>query len=393
VKLAYVSPLPPAASGVADYGAVLLPYLRPHLKQCVAVVDGYLPELAPHLVDGVYDVSDGIDWWKAGQFVPLYHMGNHIQHHRYIYEALQHFPGITVLHDGNLLPFVHDLTLAQGNPAGFVREAGFEQGGEGGVAAFHSLRYGEPLDVAAYPMLSRVARASLGVIVHNEFLRQRVLKAWSGAQVAVIPHLDLMPPDPDPMPRGVLKAASGMDPDTLLVGAFGFIAPSKRLEPFLRAFARLQRDFPQARFICVGQVTPGYDLDAIIDGLNLKTVVHMTGYVSMETFLRYLRAVDVGINLRYPTWGESSGPLLRLMACSVPTLVTRAGAFAELPDDAAIQVPIGPDEVDTIEAALRHLLNDAEARTQMGKAARAYADECHPTRIASQYVAFIHSVL
>jgi glycosyltransferase involved in cell wall biosynthesis len=285
------------------------------------------------------------------------------------------------------------LTLAQGNPAEFVREASFERGGEGGMAAFHSLRYGEPLDVETYPMLSRVARASMGVIVHNEFLRQRVMKAWPGAQVTVIPHLDLMPLEPDPVPRGVLKTALGMASDTLLVGAFGFIAPSKRLEPVLRAFARLQRDFPQARFICVGEVTPGYDLNAIIDELNLEAVAHMTGHVSMETFSRYLRAVDVGINLRYPTWGESSGPLIRLMACGVPTLVTRAGAFAELPDEAVIQVPIGSGEVDAIEAALRYLLNDAEARTQMGKAARTYVNECHPTRIAKQYIAFIHSVL
>jgi len=394
MNLAYVSPLPPLPSGVADYSAVLLPHLRPHFSRIVAVVDGYTPHLPPGLVDRVYDASQEPEGWLRERAVPLYHMGNHLAYHRYIYRLLQRIPGITVLHDGNLLPFVHELTLARGERSAFVREAGFERGREGVRAAWHSLRHAHPLSPDDYPMLGRVLRTSLGVIVHNRYLYERGMQVYPQARLAVIPHLDLMPPDPDPPPRRHLKASLGLDPDGLLVGAFGFIAPSKRLEPVLGAFVRLREEFPQARLVCVGQVVEGYDFQTLLEKMGLEDVVWVTGYVPMETFRRYLRAVDVGVNLRYPTWGESSGPLLRLMACGVPTLVTDAGGFAELPDEAVVKVPAGPGEVEAIETALRALLSDPQRRRAIGAAARAFvASECDPTRVAERYATFVRAVI
>lgn len=394
MNLACVSPLPPIRSGVADYSAALLPHLRPHFRRVIAVVDGYVPRLSPGLVDEVYDVSDGVDWWAGGGVVPLYQMGNHIQYHRYVYQALQRYPGVAVLHDGNLLPFIHELTLSQGNRAGFIREAGFERGREGLAAAWTSLRRATPLSPDAYSMLARVARSSLGVIVHSRCLRDRVLEACCQARVAVIPHMDLMPRDSPTASRGELKGSLGLESDGLLIGAFGFIAPSKRLARALRAFTRLRDEFPQLRFICVGKVVPGYDFGAVLDELALDDVVQVTGYVTMERFVRYLRAVDVGVNLRYPTWGESSGTLLCLMACGVPTVVTNAGALAELPGGAVVKVPAGPGEVAAIESALRDLLGGAGRRAAIGAAARAFVARQHdPRRIAEQYVSFIRDVV
>jgi len=394
MNLAYVSPLPPIPSGVADYSAVLLPHLRPYFSRVVAVVDGYVPQLPPGLVDQVSNIAADIDWWCGGRVVPLYHMGNHIQYHRTIYQALQRFPGVTVLHDGNLLPFVHEATLARGERSTFVREAGLERGSAGVGAAWISLRRSEPLDLDEYPMLTRVARASIGVIVHSQYLRCRLVERSPNTPVTVIPLLAMIPLDLKPVPRQDFKLSLGLDPEGLLIGAFGFIAPSKQLEPALKAFARLRERFPGARFICVGEISPGYNFGAILEQLSLEDAVHVTGHVSFDTFLRYLRAVDVGVNLRYPTWGEASASLSCLMACGVPTVVTDAGAFAEFPDDVVIKVPAGAGEVEAITVALHKLLSDADLRSVIGTAARAFvADQCDPRAIARQYATFIRTVI
>ena len=394
MNLAYVTPLPPVQSGVADYAATLLPYLGRFFERVTAVVDGYVPRLAPGLADSVVDAPASGHWWSAARAVPLYHMGNHFQYHRYVYEALVRFPGITVLHDGNLLPFIHELTLGRGARAAFVREAGFEQGRAGFAAAWASLRQAMPLSIDSFPMLARVARASLGVVVHSKCLRDRVLEARPGVPVRVIPHLDLMSRDARPLRRNEARQSLGLDPGGLVVGAFGFIAPSKRMDRALRAFARLRGAFPQARFVCVGEVVQGYSLQAVVDELALGDAVQVSGYVPMETFLQYLRAVDVGVNLRYPTWGEVSGTLIRLMACGVPTVVTDAGAFADLPDDVVVKVPAGPDEVEALEATLRELMGDAEKRAEVGAAAQDYVTfHCAPRRVAEQYAAFVRAVV
>lgn len=394
MNLACVGPHPPVRSGVADYSAALLPYLRPHFARLTVVVDGYAPQLPPGLVDEVHDIREGADWWRGGEAVPLYHTGNHFQYHRYVYEALRRFPGVTVLHDGTLLPFIHERTLAEGQRGDFVREAGFERGAEGLAAAWTSLRRAEPLDLEAYPMLARVARASLGVIVHNRYLRDRVLKTHPDARVGVIPHLDLLPSRSDPVPRRKARLSLGLDPNGLLIGAFGFVAPTKRLDAAVRAFANVRDQFPQAIFLCVGEVVPEYDFQAVLDELVLDDAVQVTGYVPMQQFVTYLRAVDVGVNLRFPTWGESSGTLLRLMACGVPTLVTDAGGFAELPDEAVVKVPAAPDEATAIEEALGGLLDDVDKRAAIGETARTFvADECEPAKVAEQYWAFISAAV
>ncbi len=393
MNLAYVSPLPPIQSGVADYGAALLPHLRPHFRRVVAVVDGYTPELPQGAVDAVYSSADE-GWWLKERAVPLYHMGNHAAYHRSIFQTLQRLPGITVLHDGNLFPFVHELTLGQGDRAGFIREAAFERGRDGVTAGWDSLRRGTPLDPDEYPMLARVARASLGVVTHNRYLRDRVLQVFPDARVAVIPMLDMMPPGAGARPRGEARAALGLDPDRLLVGAFGFVAPSKQVDRALRAFARLRALFPRAQFICVGQVVPGYNLDALLGELALRDTVQVTGRVPANAFADYAQAVDVGINLRSPTWGESSATLLQLMACGVPAVVTAAGAFIELPNEVVLKAPAGPGEVEAIALALRRLLGDSTLRARMGAAALAYVErECAPAKIAQQYAAFIRSVV
>ena len=115
----------------------------------------------------------------------------------------------------------------------------------------------------------------------------------------------------------------------------------------------------------------------------------------VATDARYLNAVDIGVNLRSPTWGESSGTLIRLMSHGVPTLVTDAGAFSELPDEAVVKVPSwSGDPVLAVERALRALLGDADRRARIGVAARKYVKEvCDPHGVAECYARFIRDAV
>ena len=393
MRLAYVAPLPPVRSGVADYSAALLPHLRGRFEHITAVVDGYAPRLPGGVVDSVVDASNGVEWWGGARALPLYHLGNHAEYHRFVYRALQRIPGITVLHDGNLLPFLHEITLASGRRTRFVREAGFERGWRGTSEAWRSLREAAPLSLDAYPMLARVARASIGVIVHSQHLRDRLLAAWPQAKVCVVPMLDVMPPGLRIESPRAVRTQLGLPPDSPLIGAFGFIAPSKRLDLALRAFALLREAFPGLGFVCVGDVARGYDFSALQDELNLASAVRVTGFVPAERFASIMGAVDVAVNLRWPTWGEMSATLIRLLGSGTPTVVTDAGAFSELPDDVVVKVPAWSD-ADAVADVLAGLLSHASRRASLAEAARAYvAQHCSAREVAEQYAAFIQAVV
>ncbi len=389
-----IGPLPPLRSGVADYSLALLTHLRPRCEWLAVAADGYTPDLPPGLVDEVLDTRDAAapGWDPAGP-LRLYHMGGQPAHHGFVFDLLRRCPGVTVLHDGNLLPFAHAHTLEAGRRSDFLREAGFERSESGLRAAWSALRGGEPLDPHTFPMLARVARSSLGVIVHSRVLLERVRQAAPDVPVEVVPHLHLGWRGATGS-RAEARAALGFGQEDLVVGAFGFIAPERRLDEALRAFSRVCAVFPQARFVCVGEVLPGYSFEERVAAAGLSDRVGVTGFVPMERFECYVRAVDVAVNLRWPTWGEMSGPLVRLMAAGVPALVTDAGAFAELPDDAVVKVRPDEHEVDTIAEALHRLFASGDLRRAIGRRAQAYiAATCDPARVAARYADFIVRVV
>jgi glycosyltransferase involved in cell wall biosynthesis len=393
VNLAFVSPLPPQRTGIADYSAALLPYLRPHFGRIIAVTDQSEPILGPGVVDDVIDLSALRDALSDGRTVPVYHIGCSTKYHGRILDACSRWPGFVVLHDGHLLPMIHDLTVGGRDLAAFRREAAFERA-EGLEQGWHALWGGRPLSDSDFSMVGRIGRSSLGVIVHSQCLARRVRRSAPSARVAVIPHLDLVPADRPPLSRDVLRSRLGLDPDHLLVGAVGIIAPSKRLELLLDAFSCLRQAYPHARVLCIGDTAPNYEFDRAVDRRRLGGSVTVTGYVRASALNDYIGALDVAFNLRHPTWGESSGALIRLMSCGIPTLVSDAGAYAELPDTAVCKVPSEAEPLVEVEKALRDLLARKRYRQQVGQAARTYVKTtCNPQRVANRYASFIEEAV
>jgi glycosyltransferase involved in cell wall biosynthesis len=105
-----------------------------------------------------------------------------------------------------------------------------------------------------------------------------------------------------------------------------------------------------------------------------------------------MHAVDVGISLRYPTTGETSAVVCALAGMGKPLIVSDVGAFAELPDEFAIKIPV-LDEQSMLTTTMRQLSISPEMRQAMAHAARAYAQERTWERVAEQYMAFIERVV
>jgi glycosyltransferase involved in cell wall biosynthesis len=175
-----------------------------------------------------------------------------------------------------------------------------------------------------------------------------------------------------------------------VLASFGHINAWKRVEPTLRAVAALRAEGVDARYILVGSVSPNYDLNGQIARSRLGDAVTITGYVPRQAFDDHVAAADLCVNLRFPTGGETSASLLRLLGAGRPTLVSAVGAFAELPPGVAAQVDPGPAEGDQILAYCRLLLTRPELAAALGAQARAFVDAEHSmARAASGYARFL----
>jgi glycosyltransferase involved in cell wall biosynthesis len=366
MRVAYYSPLPPQKSGIADYSAELLPHLAEHCEIELIVDEGTRPEETRFPVHG-HRALPGL--LAAGRFDSvLYQLGNNRDYHASIYRSLIDHPGVVVLHEYVIHHLVRDLTLFAGDPEAYVREMRYAYGRTGEAMARRCVATGVPLDPWSYPLFERAVDASLGVIVHNQVTRDRVLASRPLARIATVPHHLSLEGLPE-VSSGEARRALGIEAGTFAVATFGFLTASKRPGVLLRAFARLRWEVPQARLLIVGEVSPHFDFDRVFTP-ELRDGVTITGRTEIDRFLLYMRACDVAVNLRHPTAGETSGTVIRLLGLGKPLIVNETGSFAEIPDDVAAKVPLDDTEEDLLVAYLLALARDEPLRLRMGENAR-----------------------
>jgi len=417
LRLAHVGPLPPAPSGIADYAAELLPYLA--VRPEVAALDLYQPPGLPAPLPVPAAPQPGspalavCPWSElparlaAGEHdLVVYQLGNHPHFHGAVYRTLLEHPGVVVLHEYVLHHMVRELTLAAGDADGYVEELRYAYGSTGRALGRRAVATGVPVDPYAYPLFERAVDAALGVLVHNESCARRVRASRPDLRLAVVAqHLSLEESgqetaagDEAASPRSLTAAARGrlgLPAEDFLVGVFGYQNRSKRLDSVLAAFARLVRRVPRARLAVVGGVDPKIGLDGMLAALgDAAAAVQVVGRVEEKArFLDWMRAVDAAVNLRWPTAGETSAAMIRLLGLGKPLIVTAAGSFAEIPRGCAVAVPPQAGEVERVAAVLVALAEDPDLARDLGANARIHMARHHtPERAAAGYASFLASV-
>jgi glycosyltransferase involved in cell wall biosynthesis len=200
----------------------------------------------------------------------------------------------------------------------------------------------------------------------------------------------------DSLPQGdgaEIRRRFEIPQEAFLVASFGFITPQKRLEVSLKAFAELRRRNPGSRYLLAGEVSPYYDLDALL-GAELGEGVTVTGRLELGDLLAAMNACDVAVNLRHPTGGETSGTLIRLLGIGKPVIVTDHGSFAEIPDGCCAKVALDESETALLAEYLGALAADRELGRRLGENARRHVLEHHGLESsAAGYAQFLEQVL
>jgi|SRR5581483_7450907 glycosyltransferase involved in cell wall biosynthesis len=385
MRLAYFSPLHPAPSGISDYSKELLPHLAAH-ADITLVVDGYTPS-DPELKS--FRILDDKNYDAREFDVALYQLGNSPAH-AYIYERARREPGVIVLHDLVLHHLVAWLTIQRGDAAGYVAAMRDAYGEDGARLAQREVLGLDALNRFDYPLSECVVRHARGVIAHSRYVADAVKRMAPNVPVVQIPH---EMPDLPLLAQDAARAQLRLPNDARLIGTFGNLGPTKRATVLFDAFRAVRERFPDARLLVVGASSPNFDVAGLTDLFGLRDAVQMIGHVPFDAFHAYMAAVDVGVNLRYPTAGETSGAVLRLMAQAKAVVVSRVGWFAELPDDAVAKIDVDDHEVAQLTITLARLLEDVALRAAMGENARRYVTtHCAVQDAARYYAEFLQAV-
>lgn len=388
-RIAYCSPVNPAASGISDYSEELLPYLGQYADVTLYLADGLQP--------------DNPDLMRSLEIRPLhrlerdqrrqpyagivYHIGNSPVHAD-IWRVAQRLPGVVVLHDFVLHHFMLWYAAnVQRDVQCYVHDMQQRYGAEGAHVAQLMIRSRFTDAAFRFPCCEPVLAAARGLVAHSQYVKAQVRALHPILPSVVVPMGVPLPPL---INRTEARARLGLPLDALMLASFGHINAYKRLEAVLRAVLELRREWPDLRYILVGSLSPHYDVAGLIRRMGLEDTVGITGYVPRRVFDDYVAATDICLNLRYPTGGETSASLLRLLGAGRPTLVSATGAFAELPPDVAAPVDPGASEGDLILAYCRLLACRPDVAAALGAQARAYVAREHGLdRAAQGYARFL----
>jgi glycosyltransferase involved in cell wall biosynthesis len=395
MKLAFFTPLNPIQSGISDYSEELLLALsgatvgdRP-VDIDIFIDRGYRP--SNQEITRRFRVRPAREFPRlASSYDTLISQMGNSPAHAYIYDTLLHPPGVVVQHEFVLHHLRMFMALNHGKRKAYLGLMESRYGDEGREAARRVMLGQFPEALFNYPLSDEVINRAQGIIVHSEYMAGLVRGVRPDAPLAVVP---MGVPLPLYIPKQQARARLGIDPDLFLITSVGHLNPYKRVPSTLRAFKALLMDVPNALYLLVGSRSPNYDPTRQIEMLGLSSKVKTTGYATPADFANYLAASDVCLNLRYPTAGETSASLLRIMGAGVPVLVSRTGSFEELPDGAVGKIDVGDLEEDLLLEYLLLLARRPDLRAAMSQTARQYIATHHTLEAeAKGYLQFVASL-
>jgi FkbM family methyltransferase len=386
-RLAFVSPLPPDQTGVADYGAELLTALGAYYNVDAIVTD---PERAV-ANPGCRAIRD-VAWFEryAHSYDRIiYQIGNSPFHH-HMFPLLEKFPGVVVLHDfylGNLLAFLE----TNGGWHGYWTRALCDAHGYEALRrrVGNNTSWDKYLEVIRdYPANLFILQQAQGIIVHNEFSRALTHRFYGNVFSDKVVTIPLTRRLPEKVDRHVARASLGLSDDEFLVCTFGFLGEAKLNHRLLEAWlaSRLEEK-EYCHLVFVGEALSNAYCDklqsAIKQSLGNKNI-RITGYVPSQLYVQYLAAADVAVQLRCDSRGESSGTVLDCMAYGLPLIVNAHGWMAELPDEGVIKLANAFVDADLV-AAIERLEADPALRAALGEQARNVTRVSSPALVADRY--------
>ncbi len=175
------------------------------------------------------------------------------------------------------------------------------------------------------------------------------------------------------------------------VGFFARVAPEKGLHVLARAYQKLrgEGDLPEDSCLEVaGYLAPEHqsylsDIEQQMKDCDLASEFNYRGVLDREQKIAFLRKLHV---LSVPaTYNEPKGIfLLEAMACGVPVVQPRRGAFTEIVEKTGGGLLVTPDDVESLAGGIQRIFNEPELGARLGATGAAGVREHYNVGLMAQ---------
>lgn len=358
-KVYLYSPIPPIKSGTANYLKLFvndLPSDFTETHDVTLVIDERFYDKVPKIYDSipVKSYNDIMDDSPDSVFV--YFLANN-EFHRYIHRALfLHSSGkaVSVVHEPSMWMNVGSMCYLE--EYGFKREdltyfAGYEFGANANQFVNLFYRYGIDKNFSYVSLAgTHIYEKSDVIVFHSQYAKDKFQceKSDTYQKPGCKEYWVMAHPDDHTAPKGNRKL-SRKDSGTFVVSTFGWVGPTKQTIPLIKAFYDFIGVLPKAhrercRLDVVGEVPADknfYDPIGFAKSRHdLVDRVKFYGYTTDEEFINLLHSSSLVFSLRFPSCGETSGPIHKLSGVKIPVAISDYAAFSE--ENADFYISVNP---------------------------------------------------
>lgn len=173
--------------------------------------------------------------------------------------------------------------------------------------------------------------------------------------------------------RAAARTLFGYKPDDIVLVHHGILHPNKGNDRIIRAVAELREQFPQLRYLLIGDGTEMARLRELVRELKLEAVCTLTGWLTtLPDVNRALNAGDIGLVMRTGAQSDDfhmTGALVHNMACGLPLLAARLGGVSEVVKENLNGLLFDPSDMEEFKTKLAQLIRDPQARARLGDTA------------------------
>jgi glycosyltransferase involved in cell wall biosynthesis len=382
-RLLYASPFNPMASGISDYSEILIYGLKKYFHITLLIDDYKLKNKRLYKDFDVRIYNRNPRMLKSFDF-RVYNIGNNPRFHSYIYESALACPGLIILHDVVLYYLI----------VGYYQEKGklfskiTEMAGPWGLHLIKkSLRLGRDLleckELAPFlPLNSEILTSRNKIMVHSDYAFQRISEMEKKPdlmrKINMVDHVASIRNDNLFIEKRDMLDKYGIPENALIVGSFGYIDKTKLNHVICKVVNALNEKLDNKLvYLMVGG---GNYVDEY-----LGTHIRKTGHVDLAEFNSFIHHVDVVINLRYPSMGETSGAMIRALGLGKPCIVSDDAWFSELPDHAVVKVA-NENIAEALREGLVRLFENPQLIKELSCNAKAYILREHSLEMVSRKI-------
>ena len=191
---------------------------------------------------------------------------------------------------------------------------------------------------------------------------------------ATVVHHGIDPAQFCPADKDIVRSRLGL-PNGRLIGCFGRVRHQKGTDIFVDAMLANVANHPDIIGVILGRATKDHtsfeqNLKRKISKAGLSNRIRFCGEVTVDAIPEWYQALDLFIAPQ--RWEGFGLTPLESMACGVPVIATRVGAFEELIVDEKTGRLIPCDDITAMSNALNDALSNPATLTRWSTAARAH---------------------